>query len=325
MRFVRRNVLRFMACAGAMALARSAAWAESYPERPIRVLVGFTASSAADLTARVFANRMTQTLGQQLVVENKPGSGSSTAAETAARATNDGYALFVGGSPNVTNAALNPRLPFDFANDFSNIALLTRIPVVLVTNPETGVKSVAELIALAKSRPGELLYGSSGVGTAPHLSAELFSMRIGVKLVHVPYPGTPQAVADLMAGRIAMMFSPASTVLPQVAAGKLIALATAADARPSTVPDLPTMAEAGLTDFDTSIWFGLLAPKGTSSGIVTQLARAVSVAQQDAEVVRILRAQGFEPIQGGPDDLRRYVQTETVKWKRVAEAAGLTQ
>ena len=234
-----------------------------YPNRPVRLIVGFIPGSSADITARVLGNRLSQILGQQFVIETKPGAGSSLAAESVARAPKDGYTLFIGSSANVTNAAINPSLAFDISKDLAPIALINTAAVILVVHPSLGVNTVGELIALAKSKPGEILYASTGVGTAPHLSGELLAMRAGLKLVHVPYQGSPQAATDLLAGRVAMMFSPASAVISQVETGALKVLASAASQRPGILPNVPTMAEAGLPDFDTSIWFGLMAPAGT--------------------------------------------------------------
>jgi tripartite-type tricarboxylate transporter receptor subunit TctC len=271
----------------------------------------------------MLASGLGHILGQQVVVDNKPGAGSSIAAEFAAHAANDGYTLFLGSSANVTNQAINPALGFDIVKDFEPIAPVSAAAVVLVVNPATDVHSVVELIALAKKKPGEVLYASTGVGAAPHLAAELFSQRAGIKLVHVPYQGSPQAVADLIAGRTMMMFSPASTVIGQIAAGKLTALASAANKRPSILPDLPTMAEAGMPDFDTGIWFALMAPKGTPQGIVDTLAAATQKAMREPDAVATLSKQGVDPLSGGPDDLKRFVASELARWSEVARAAGL--
>ena len=194
---------------------------------------------------------------------------------------------------------------------------------MLVVNPATGVHSVAELIALAKAKPGAVLYASTGVGAAPHLAAELFSQRAGIKLVHVPYQGSPQAVADLIAGRTMMMFSPASTIIGQIAAGKLTALASAASKRPSILPDLPTMAEAGMPDFDTGIWFALMAPAGTPQAVIDKLAAAVQQAMHAPDAVETLAKQGVDPLSGGPQDLKRFIASELARWSVVARAAGL--
>jgi tripartite-type tricarboxylate transporter receptor subunit TctC len=296
---------------------------DAYPARPIHLIVGFTPGAAADVTGRALANGLSQVLGQQVVVENKPGAGSSIAADYAAHAGNDGYTLFLGSSANITNQVINPDLAFDMVKDFAPVAPVSTAAVVLVVNPSLNIHSVAELIALAKTKPGEVLYASTGVGAAPHLAAELFSQRAGVKLVHVPYPGSPQAVADLIAGRTMMMFCPASTVIGQITAGKLTALASAASKRPSILPDLPTMAEAGMPDFDTGIWFSVMAPKGTPQTVIDKLAAAVQETMRKPDLVKMLEQQGIDPLSGGPDDLRRLVASELARWSEVARAAGL--
>ena len=294
-----------------------------YPNRPVRLIVGFPAGSAADVSARVLASRMGQIIGQQVVVESKPGAGSSLAAEFVSRAPKDGYTLFLLSSANITNAAINPKLSFDIAKDFAPVALVNAVAIVLVVPPTVEAKSVKELIALAKSKPGEVLYASTGVGTAPHLSGELFAIRAGVKLVHVPYQGSPQAATDLLAGRVTMMFSPASTVVSLVAAGKLKLLASATTKRPGILPDVPTMAEAGMPDFDTSIWFGLVAPAGTPRPIVDKLAGAVREAVKSDEVAKAWRPQAIETLEGGPDEFARHIASESKRWGEVAAAAGL--
>ena len=255
------------------ALSVIAARADDYPSRPVRLVVGFPPGSSADITARVLGSRMSQTLGQQVVVENQARRGlESRGRVRRPRAEGRLHAV-----PRLVRQRHQrgdpPNLTFDFAKDFAPIARASTAAVILVVHPSTDVNSVEELIALAKSKPGEILYASTGVGTAPHLSGELFGQRAGVKLVHVPYQGSPQAATDLIAGRVHMMFSPASAVMSQVEAGKLTALASAAAKRPGIAANVPTMAEAGLPDFDTSIWFGLMAPAGTPREVVDKLAR----------------------------------------------------
>jgi tripartite-type tricarboxylate transporter receptor subunit TctC len=315
-----------MACVVAamlVALAPASRAQSDYPNRPVRIIVGFIAGSAADITARLVGQRMGQILGQQFIVESKPGAGSTLAAEFVARSEPDGYTLFLASSANITNEAINPAISVHLGKDFTPIALVDTGAVVLVVHPSTGARDVKDLIALAKSKPNAINYASTGVGTAPHLAGELFNMRAGVKLVHVPYKGSPQAVTDLLAGQTSVMFSPASAVIPQIEAGKLTALASAAAQRPSMLPNLPTMAEAGMPDFDTSIWFGLLAPAGTPRAIVDKLARAVDEAMASKEVLEPLRQQGFDRLAGGPDQLAKHIQGEAKKWGDVAEAAGL--
>jgi len=308
----------------AFCLAAAPAAAQDYPTRPLRVVVGFTPGAAADITARVLASRLSQILNQQVVVENKPGAGSSLAADYVAHAAKDGYTLLIGTSANLTNAVISQQnLAFDFVKDFAPIALIATAPVILVVNPSLEVNSVQELIALAKKNPGEINYGSTGVGAAPHLAGELFNARAGVKLVHVPYQGSPQAATDLLAGRVTMMFSPASAVISQVEKGSLRALASAASKRPAILPNLPTMTEAGMPDFDTSIWFGLMAPAGTPRDLIDKLARAAREALATSEVVTAWRPQGIDPLSGGPEEFARHIESESKRWSAVAQAAGL--
>jgi tripartite-type tricarboxylate transporter receptor subunit TctC len=324
MRGRRRGYLLAIAlvCAG-LFVAPAQPQAQDYPNRPVHILVGFAPGSVADLSARVLASRLGQVLGQQFVVENKTGAGSAVAAEAGARAPKDGYTLFLGSSATLTNQLIAANPPFDMTKDFAPIALVTEVKVVLVVHPSTGVKSVKELIALAKAKQGGLLYASVGPGSAPHLAAELFDARAGVKMIHVPYQGSPQALTDLIAGRTTVMFCPAPTAVPQVEAGKIVALGTAAATRASIAPDVPTMAEAGMPNFETGIWFGLMAPAGTPRDIVEKLAKAVPEAMDAKEAETALRAQGLERLAGGPDAFSRYIVTETAKWTEAARAAGL--
>ena len=304
--------------------AGSAAYAQSdYPNKPIRLVVGFTPGSVADITARVLGNRMGQILGQQMVVENRPGAASNLAAEFVARAPKDGYTLFLPGSANIANAAINPNLSFDIAKDFAPIALVNAVTVILVVHPSIAVNNVQELIAYAKSKPGELSYASTGLGSAPHFSGELFMQRTGVKLVHVPYPGSPQAATDLLAGRVQVMFSPATAVISLVQDGKLKVLASTGSKRAGILRDLPTMIESGMPDFDTAIWFGLTAPAGTPREVIEKLSRAVREAVKSNEVVAAWRPQGVDPLDGGPDELARLIGSELKRWGDVATAAGL--
>src|ERR1700748_2856319 len=267
---------------------------DNYPSRPVRIVVGFGPGAAADLTARVIGQRLSQTMGQQFFVENKPGGGSTVAAEQVARSPKDGYTLFVGTVANVINAVMDPDPGFDFARDFAPIVYTASSPNILVVHPSTGVSNVKELIALAKSKPEQVFFGSSGVGTSPHLSGELFNMMAGTKLVHVPYSGSAQAVTDLIAGRTQVMFSPASTVLQYVASGQLTALASSERERASAAPDLPTVAESGLPGFDTSVWFGFVAPTGTPREIVDRLSHELNEGLKNEDVVKQLHNAGLD-------------------------------
>jgi tripartite-type tricarboxylate transporter receptor subunit TctC len=311
---------------GALALFAGIAGAQAqsdFPNKPIHLVVGFTPGSVADITARVLGNKMGQILGQQFVVENRVGAGSSIAAEYVARAAKDGYTLYLPGSANIANAAINPKLPFDIIKDFAPIGLVNSAAVILVVHPSLNVDNVQELIALVKAKPGELSYASTGIGSAPHFSGELFMQRTGTKLVHVPYPGSPQAATDLLAGRVQIMFSPATAVISLVKAGRLKVLASTGAKRPGILPDVPTMIESGMPDFDTAIWFGLTAPAGTPTAVIDKLAPALREAVKAPDVVAAWRPQGVDPLDGGADALAKLNETELKRWTEVAAAAGL--
>ena len=317
--------LRIVVTAIAALLATaSAAWAQAdYPNRPVRLIVGFPPGSSADIAARVVGNRMSQLLGQQVVVESKPGAASSIAAAEVARAPKDGYTLFMLSSANIANELINPALQFNIVRDFAPVALVNTTAVILTVHPSTGASDLKGLIALAKAKPGELNYASTGPGTAPHLSGELLAQRAGIKIVHVPYKGSPEAATDLLAGRVSMMFSPASAVIAQGKEGKLKLLATATGKRLSILPDVPTMAEAGMPDFETSIWFGLVAPSGTPRPVIDKLAKAVADSTATPEVAKAWEPQGILPLSAGPDEFGRYIAAEIKRWSTVAESAGL--
>lgn len=302
----------------------SAVQAQDYPSRPIRLVVGFGPGAGADVSARILAADMSKALGQQIVVENRPGAGSNIAAELVVRAPKDGYTLLMGTVANVINGAIKP-LSFDFAKDLAPIILATEAPNILVVNPSVGAGTVPALIALAKAKPGELTFGSAGVGTSPHVSGELFNVMAGVKTVHVPYQGSAQAMTDLLGGRISLMFSPASTAVPHIRSGAIRALASTTLKRPAIAPDLPTMDEAGLPGFETAIWFGLNAPAATPGDIIEKLARTANAALKAPDVASALQAQGLEPAGGTPEDYARYIASETRKWSAVAKAAELAK
>lgn len=299
-----------------------AAAQEPYPSRPIRIIVGFGPASAADIVARVLAQQLGASLKQQVVVETRPGAGSNIAAEYVARAPKDGYTLLMATVANTVNAAMMPHLSFDFQKDLAPINLVTAVPILLAANPSLGVHDVPELIKLAKTKPGEITFGSSGTATAAHLAGELFNTRAGVKLVHVPYPGSAQALTDLIAGRIGLMFGAASTTLPYVKDGKLVALAMAQSKRAALAPEVPSMTDAGLPGFDTSVWFGLLAPAGTPPDVVAKWNGAVTKVLASPEMRERLEAQGAEPAPDTPDEFARFIDRELVKYAKIVKASG---
>jgi tripartite-type tricarboxylate transporter receptor subunit TctC len=272
----------------------------------------------------VVGAKMGQILGQQFVVENRPGAASSIAGTQAARAANDGYTLYVASAANMINAAMrNTDLPFDILNDFTPITLMTSTPTVLAVTPELGVKNVQELVALAKQKPGAISFGSSGVASSTHLALELFKSLAKVNIEHIPYTGSPQVVTDLLAGRLHGYFSPASTVMGHVRAGKLVALATTDPKRGTIIPELPTMVEAGVPDCVSVLWFGMVAPAGTPRPIIDRLSAAANEALKQDDVKTSLRAQTVEAHGGTPEDFRNHMESERKRWVSVVEAAGL--
>ena len=276
----------------------------------MRVIVGFPPGSGADITARVIGQKLGEAYGQQFVVDNRPGAGSNIAADLAAKAAPDGYTVFIGTVANTINATLYAKLPFDFARDFAPVALTTSAANVLVVHPSVPARSVAELIRLAKARPGQLNYGSAGTGTAPHLSAELFKSMAGISLVHIPYKGSPLAVTDLLGGQVALMFSPASTVLPHVKSGRLRALAVTTSARMPSLPELPTVAESGLPGFETVTWFGFLVPAATPREIVGKLNAEIVKVLAQPEARQQFATQGIDVIGGTPEQFAAYIRAE---------------
>src|SRR6202050_3952820 len=324
MRLPRRRFLRVVVGAAALPSFPYVAMAEdAYPSRPVHLIVGFTPGAASDVIGRLFAQGAGPLAGQEIVVENKPGAGSGIAAQYVVRAAKDGYTLFLPALSTLTNEIINPSASFDLSKDFAPIALLAIGAVVLVVNPATDVHSVSELIALAKSKPGQVLYGSTGMGSLPQVAAELFAQRAGIKLTHVPYPGSPQIAADLIAGRVTMSFTIASSVIGQIAAGQVTALATASRKSPSALPNVPTMAEAGMPDFDTGLWLGLAAPAGSPQSAIKKLADAAHQAMHAPAAVEVLRKQGYDPLDAGPDEFAAFLRSEAERWTAVARAAGM--
>jgi tripartite-type tricarboxylate transporter receptor subunit TctC len=317
-----RRTMSLLSLAATLSPATALA-AESYPSRPVHLIVGFTAGATSDVIARIFAQAADPLLGQQVVVENKPGAGSSIAAEYVARAAKDGYTLFVPALSTLTDEIVNPSRSTRLDRDFSPIALLGYIAIVLIVDPKANVHSVSELIALAKSKPGGVSFASVGAGTLPHLAGVLFEQRAGIQLLHVPYPGSPQAVFDIMAGRVTMFFAPASSIIGQVASGKVLALASAGEKRSGALPNVPTMAEAGMPNFDTSLWLGLVGPAGLPGPVVDKLAGVAEKAMQTPESKAALVKQGYDSHYLGPEQFAAFIESEQSRWSAVARSAGL--
>jgi len=314
-------------CAGvAMASVASAAiaMAQTYPTQPIKIVIGFGPGSAADILARLVGKQMEASLGQPIVVENRPGNSSMLAAEAVARATADGYTLFMATIANTLNPA-ETKSGFNLGKDLAPIALLGMVPNVLVAHPSVPANNLQELIALAKSKPESLSFGSSGYATASYMAAELFNANAGTKIISVPYQGgSSQAVSDLLAGRITLMFNVAATLAPHVEAGRLKAFAVAQSKRASIMPDVPTLAEAGMTGYDAGIWIGLLAPAATPPAIVEKLSVAANDALNAEDVRTALKRQGTDPLGGTPKQFADFIRADIEKWVAVLASPSLS-
>jgi len=296
----------------------------TYPERPVRVVIGFPAGTATDVATRILVNKMAEDLGRAFVVDNKPGAGTNIAALAVAKAAPDGYTLFMAGNTNSVNPSLLKSVPFDILKDFAPIGLAVSVPSILVVHPGLGVNSVAELTGLVRNKPGTVFFASSGNGTMSHLAGELFGMSTNSKMVHVAYKGSAQATTDLLSGGVPVMFAPASTVLPFIKVGKLKALATTGLERSKIAPDLPTVSEAGVKGYDTRIWFGLVAPVGTPEMILKILFNSLEKSQDASDVREQLFNQGIEPFKGNGKAFSDHMAKEIKKWTEVVTTAGIT-
>jgi tripartite-type tricarboxylate transporter receptor subunit TctC len=320
-----RGIAGLMLAIIASAVAGHAAAGESYPSKPVRVVVGFPPGGFVDFTARLVAAPLGAALGQQFVVENRGGAGGIVGTEVAARAAPDGYTLTVGSAgTHGVNQSLYPKLPYNVLRDFQPIARLADAPSILAVHPSLPVKSVKELIALARARPGQINYASAGSGTSTHLAAVLFEHLAHVKLVHVPFKGGGPAIVALLAGEVPVTFGTAASVSPQTKAGRLRGLAVTAGKRSSVLPDLPTIAESGLPGYEMLNWLGLFAPAGTPRPIVERLANESLRIVRLPDVTARFHAQGAEPSPLGTEAFAPFVKAEVEKWAKVVAATGMT-
>ncbi len=317
------NLRRWIAAAALTLCCAPLAFAQGYPNKTVHFIVPFTAGSATDILARTFGQKLSELWGQSVIVENRPGAGGTIGAAVVAKSPPDGYTLLVNSAAQAYNASIYPSLPYDTSKDFAEIAPLAGQPNVLIVAPATGVKSVAELIALAKRKPGQLNFGSAGTGSGTHINAEKFKLAAGIDVVHIPYKGTPEALNDTLAGRVTYFFSPISAALPNVREGKLIALGVSTAKRSSALPNVPTIAEAALPGFDYNLWVGLFAPAGTPPDIVDKINKDIDRVLQTPEVKERLATLGAEPMPMTPAEFRKFVQGEIDDSAKVIKAAGI--
>ncbi len=302
--------------------AASAARSAAYPTKPIRFVVGYPPGGATDIIARVVAQKLTDSLGQQVLVDNRPGAGGIIGSDITAKATPDGYTIVLVTTSHGVNPSLYSKLPYDTIKSFAPVTQVASLQLVLVVNPSLPAKSVKELIALAKAKPGQINFASSGAGQSLHLAAELFKTMAGIDIVHIPFKGSAPARTDLLAGQVQMMFESMIGVLPFVTAGKLRALAVSGARRSPAAPQIPTMAEAGVPGYEASGWVGVLAPAQTQKTIVTKLNGEIVNVLNMPDVRERLRNSGAEPVGSTPVQFTDFIKAEVAKWAKVVKASG---
>ena len=316
--------LRRLAALASVAFAATTASAQSFPSKPVKIVVPFTAGSATDILARTVGQKLTELWGQPVVVDNRPGAGGTIGEALVAKSPPDGYTLLVHSAAYAYNPAIYTGLTFDTLKDFVEIVPLGGQPNVLVVAPSSGFKSVGELVAAAKANPGKLDYGSAGIGSGTHINGEKFRLATGIDVVHVPYKGTPEALTDTMTGRITYFFSPISAALPHVREGKLVALAVSTDKRSGALKDTPTIAESGVPGFNYVLWVGVFAPAGTPPAIVEQINADVTRVLKTPDAQERLTALGADAMPMSVAEFRKFARDEIADSGRVIKAAGIT-
>jgi tripartite-type tricarboxylate transporter receptor subunit TctC len=298
--------------------------AQGYPSKPLRIVVMYGPGSTIDIMARLVAPKLHEALGQPVIVENRAGAGGAIGMDIAAKAPPDGHTLTIGATgPSVTNPLLYPKIPFDPIRDFTYISLIATGPAVIAVHPSIPAKDLKTMVALAKSRPGQMNYGSPGVGTSPHLAGELFKQVTGTSIVHVPYKGNAEAITDLIGGQISIVFTGVPPVIPLTRAGKIKLMATTGDKRIAAVPDLPTIAEAGYPGAAMGIWYGLVTQAAVSKDIVARLHKEITHVQTLPDIRERFLQLGTEPVTNSPEQFTQLVRDELAKWSKVIKAANI--
>ena len=305
------------------AVVAAGACAQDYPNKPVRIVVPFAPGGGTDLSARIVAQKLTESLGANFVVDNRPGAAGIVGTEAVAKSKPDGYALLVVSSSHAMNPAMYSKLPYDTARDFVPVSLLLSGPTLVVAHPSLPAKNARELIALAKARPGVLTFASAGHGTPPHMAGELFKSLAKIDILHIPYKGNGPAYTDLMAGQVSLMFPNIATSLPYVKTGRMRAIGVGSKQRSQIAPEIPTVHESGLPGYEMGSWFGLLAPAGTPAAVITRLQQEITKIFKMSDVREKLFAQGVEPVGSTPQEFASFLQNETTVWAKVIKSSGL--
>ena len=320
---VQNPYLSRLLCAALLAACTSGVAAQAYPAKPVRIVVPSSAGGGTDIVARIVAPELSKRLGQQFVIENRAGAGTMIGIEVASKSPPDGYTLLMGLSTLAINSALYKKVPYDPVRDFAPITVAVSSGSIIVVHPSVPVKTVKELIAFARARPGQMNYASAGTGTYPHMTMELFLSMGKLKMVHIPYKGTGPAMIDMLAGHTAVMAGTMVTTVPQIRAGRLRGLGITTTERNNAAPEIPTVAEAGLPGFESVQWYGLLAPANTPRDIVNRLHGEMVKVLQQPEIRQRFASDGADPVGNTPDQFAAYVKSELVKWDKVARGAGI--
>jgi len=316
----KRCVAFVIGCAAAVAALP--AWSQNYPSRPIRIVVGFQPGGGVDISARAIAQKLSDPLGQSVVVDNRPGASGNIAAELVAKAQPDGYTFLMSNST-IAIPSLFVKLPFDVKHDLAPLSLVAMGPSVLVAHPSMPVKDVKSLIALAKAKPNDVIYGSGGTGNITHLEMALFNYMSATRMTHVPYKGGAPSVVGLLSGEVQVLFTSIPSILPQIQAGKVRALAVSTAKRNTALPNVPTVSEAGIPGYDAASWYALFAPAGVSKDILNRVSREVVKVMTVPDVRQRFAGDGFEPVGNTPDEFRKFIDDEIPKWEKVVKIAGI--
>ena len=318
-----KNGARCLLFATLIAAQAGLALAQGYPSKPVRMIVPSSAAGGTDIVARIISPRLAERLGQQVIIDNRPGAGTMIGIELAAKSPPDGYTLLMGLSTLAINSALYKKVPYDPVRDFAPITQAVSSASIIVVHPSVPVKTVKELIAFARARPGQLNYASAGTGTYPHMTMELFLSMAGLKMAHIPYKGTGPAMIDMIAGHVATTAATILTGMPHIRSGRLRGLGITSSARNAVVPEIPTVAESGLPGYESVQWYGVLAPAKTPKEIITRLHGEITRVLQQPDVKERIAGDGADPVGSTPEEFARFIQSELTKWAKVARDAGI--